>query len=335
MTSQDGNDRAQITPHGTLVHLDVGQLQASPHNPRQLFDPEPLATLKDSIQKHGVLVPLTVYQLPGQDKYSIVDGERRYRCCLALAQEGVEIKVPANIVDAPEPMASLLYMFNIHQFRQQWELMPTAIALKSIIDELETEDNEQLKELTGLSDRQVERCKVILKFPAKYRQLSMDPDPAKRIPSNFWVELYPVLDLAEQLLPRLINEERRTGIIDRMVQKYRDKKIRSVIHFRRIIEAGEVADGEEGLQAVADKLREYILDPNLETRVAFDGFIADPRRVQKAVDATERFLTELKRAKIEHETNGKAELIEKLTAVRAFVDYLLDKLEDSDPPTGD
>ena len=80
-----------------------------------------------------------------------------------LANEGIEVKIPANVVDAPDQMASLIYMFNIHQFREQWELMPTALALKSVIEQVGSDDTDELTELTGLSDRQVERCKIILR----------------------------------------------------------------------------------------------------------------------------------------------------------------------------
>ena len=332
MAAKTENNVPRVTPEGSLVHLTIDQLQPSPHNPRQLFDPEPLAALRESIRQHGVLVPLTVYRLPGQQKYGIVDGERRFRCCSDLAKDGEPIRVPANVVNPPEPMASLLYMFNIHQFRQQWELMPTAIALKSIIDKLNTEDNEQLVELTGLSDRQVERCRVILTFPEKYRQMSMDPDPTNRIPSNFWVELYPVLQLAETLLPDLVEEEGRNGVIDRLVEKYEGKKIRSVIHFRRILEAYEVQNEAGEVREVADKLREYILDPELETRAAFDGFISDSRRAQRAVDAVDRFMSDIGRAKIEYETDRKDELIGRLSALLIMVQELLSRLEGEDPP---
>lgn len=335
MNSENNNTVSQVTPEGTLVYLTIDELQPSRHNPRKLFDSEPLKALRESIQQHGVLVPLTVYRLPGQKKYAIVDGERRFRCCSELVKSGVEIRIPANVVDAPEPIASLLFMFNIHQFRQQWELMPTAIALKSIIDTLGTDKDEDLVELTGLSDRQVERCKVILTFSEQYRKMSMDSDPKKRIPSNFWVELYPVLQLAERLLPDLVGEEGREGITDRPVQKYQGKKIKSVIHFRRILEAHEVQNEEEGIREIADKLREYILEPNLETRAAFDGFISDKRHVQKAVDSVDKFMADIKKAKIEYETDKKDELIAKLSELLLMVQYLLAKLEGEDPPVED
>ena len=335
MASKTENEVPRVTPEGSLVHLTIDRLQPSPHNPRRLFDPEPLSTLRESIRQHGVLVPITVYRLPGQKKYAIVDGERRFRCCSDLAKEGISIRIPSNVVDPPEPMASLLYMFNIHQFRQQWELMPTAIALKSIIDKLKTDDNPQLVELTGLSERQVERCKVILTFPEKYRRMSMDSDPTKRIPSNFWVELHPVLQLAESLLPDLVEGEKRNGVIDRLVEKYRAKRIRSVIHFRRILEAHEVQNEGGDVREVADRLREFILDKELETRTAFDGFISDSRRAQRAVDAVDKFMSAIERAKIEYETDRKDELIGKLSKLLIVVQELLARLEGEDPPEED
>ena len=335
MKPKNSQDVSSVTPERQLLHLSIEELQPSAHNPRRLFDAEPLAALQESIKQHGVLVPLTVYRLPGQNKYSIVDGERRYRCCAELSKAGRTIKIPANVVTPPKPMVSLIYMFNIHQFRQQWELMPTAIALKSIIDDLGRDNSEELMELTGLGQQQLERCKLILKFPEKYRKMSMEVDPKKRIPSNFWVELYPVLELSNNLLPELVKDIGRDGITDRMIRKYNENKIRSVIHFRRILEAYEVQDDEEGVFAIKDRLREYILDPNMETRTAFDGFISDTRRVQKAVDAIDNFVSSITHANLEHETDQKDMLIKKLTIVLTTVQNLLAALEGEDPPDED
>lgn len=327
-------DLPGVVPTGTLVKLRVEDLRPSPHNPRRLFDVEPLKSLKASIREHGVLVPLTVYRLPGQEIHAIVDGERRFRCCSDLAKEGAEVEIPANVVDTPDQMASLIYMFNIHQFREQWELMPTALALRSVIAQIDSDDTDELTELTGLSDRQVERCKTILSFSKRHQNMSMESDPRKRIPSNFWVELSPVLDLTIQLLPDLVAEEGRDSIIDLLVDKYRRKRIRSVVHFRRILEAYDVhEDSGEDVAAVGDRLRAYILDPDLETRQAFDGFILDTRRVQKASDAADKFLREVQRAKIDHTVDDTKELIRKLRGVLMFVEDLLEKLEGDNPPS--
>src|SRR5580692_10970514 len=153
----------QIVPTGKLRHLTTREVIPSTNNPRHLFDPDQLLELKKNIGEHGVLVPITVYQAKGQAKFSILDGERRYRCVRELIAEGrgekdgQPLKLPANVVEPPTKIAGLLYMFAIHNFREAWELMPTALGLKIVMEELEEEDNKALSKLTGLSEPQIER----------------------------------------------------------------------------------------------------------------------------------------------------------------------------------
>ena len=189
---------ASVVPQGLLRKLRVAEIKPSATNPRHLFDRAPLNELKENIRQHGVLVPITVYELKGQKKYAILDGERRFRCCVELQDEGLDITIPANIVEPPDLIAGILYMFSIHNFRESWELMPTALSLKVVMDILEEKDTRKLSKLTGLSEPQIERCKILLSFPKKFQNLSLDPDPSTRIPSNFWIEASPVLDLCEK-----------------------------------------------------------------------------------------------------------------------------------------
>lgn len=324
-----------IVPKGSLVQLGVSDLRTSVANPRELFDREPLDALKGSIRLHGVLVPLTVYKLPAQNRFGILDGERRFRCCVELAEEGADISIPANVVSPPDAMASLIYMFNIHSFREQWELMPTAIGLQRIIDHLGGSPSDQeLHELTGLSDPQIRRCRIILRFPRRFQELSLDPDPGKRIPSNFWIELSPVLELIKKYLPELVVSPGIDGLCDLLVEKYRARKIRSVVHFRRIVEAFDGTDDKDEIARVSDRLREYVLTVGLETRAAFDEFIVDQRRKQKVAEACGRFIADIQRSRVENisETEDRKELLDQLMQVVEVVTDLIERLQVSDPP---
>jgi len=322
-----------IVPSGRLVQLRMDQIKPSRNNPRRLFDRQPLDDLKEDIRRHGVLVPITVYPLKGQDKYAILDGERRHKCCTELEEEGLALKIPANVVDPPNKMAGLLYMFAIHNFREAWELMPTALALKVVMDELGSTDTAKLNMLTGLSEPQIERCKILLAFPERYQKLSLDDEPTTRIPSNFWIEVHPLLDVVERDLPKFYDEHKRGGIIDLLVSKYRKRKIKSVIHFRRVMEAYEISSGDTELRSkVLKRLKEYILDEDLETRRAFDEFITDNRRTQDAVEACDEFVKKIRRAKIENAVD-RDELVSALEKVRDFAQKMIERLEGSDPPT--
>ncbi|HEV2200281.1 MAG TPA: ParB N-terminal domain-containing protein [Bryobacteraceae bacterium] len=330
----------QIVPTGKLRHLTTREVIPSNSNPRHLFDPEQLLELKNNIGEHGVLVPITVYQAKGQAKFSILDGERRYRCVVELEKEGHAGKaggaltLPANVVEPPTKIAGLLYMFSIHNYREGWELMPTALGLKIVMEDLGTTDNKALVKLTGLSEPQIERCKKLLKFPEKFQEMSLDLDPKTRIPSNFWIEALPVLDLALETSEQLkkLGRDRST---EKLVDKYRNKKIKSVIHFRRIMEAYDLWEDDAPTRAkVLRRVEEFFLKPDLETRDAFDEFVVEKKRVQNALTACEEFLSQLRKYKLTYTTNEdeRSNLRKALHEVQAYCESLEHALEGSDDP---
>jgi ParB family chromosome partitioning protein len=331
---------AEIIPTGALMQLSPDDIKPSSHNPRHLFDRPELETLKKNIRDNGVLVPITVYQPKGQTKFSILDGERRYRCVVELRDEGhtldgKELSIPANVVEPPSKLAGLLYMFSIHNYREAWELMPTALGLKVVIQELHEEDTRALAKLTGLSEPQVERCKKLLRFPEKFQRMSLDPDPKARIPSNFWIEALPVLELIDKELPKLSKELGRDRLTEKLVEKYRDRKIKSVIHFRRIMEGYELSENDAGNRALLlRRLEEFILNPKLETRSTFDEFVMDKKRVQTALEACESFLSHLQQLRLAFTTEDadRAQLRAALNNVRAYCKSLEQALAGTDSP---
>jgi hypothetical protein len=329
-----------VIPTGELRHLTHDEIKPSSSNPRHLFDPDQLLELKKNIAEHGVLVPITVFRAPGQTKFSILDGERRYRCVGELRREGrggkdgAELTLPANVVEPPTKIAGLLYMFSIHNFREAWELMPTALSLKVVMKELGEYDNRALSKLTGLSDPQIERCKKLLTFPEHFQEMSLDPNPKTRIPSNFWIEALPVIDLALEKLPT-IKKLGRDNATEKLVDKYRDRKIRSVIHFRRIMESYDLSEDEPATQAkVVRRIEEFFLNPKTETRDAFDEFVVEKKRVQSALGACEGFITQLQKFKLTYTTDEdeRKSLREALREVRKYCRSLEEALKGSDDP---
>lgn len=77
--------------------LNTKVVQPNPDQPRKHFDPEALEQLASSIKKHGILQPLVVTP-NGQDGYTIIAGERRYR---AATKAGLT-HVPALVRSAKE-----------------------------------------------------------------------------------------------------------------------------------------------------------------------------------------------------------------------------------------
>jgi ParB family chromosome partitioning protein len=77
--------------------LPVSFLRANPHNPRKKFSDDALADLTASIREKGVVQPLIVRPLAG-DNYEIIAGERRWRA----AQKAGLHDVPVLVRDATD-----------------------------------------------------------------------------------------------------------------------------------------------------------------------------------------------------------------------------------------
>jgi len=225
-------------------------------------------------------------------------------------------------------------MFAIHNFRAEWELMPTALSLKIVMEELGVTDNTALNKLTGLSERQIERCKTLLEFDERFQKLSLDPDPKTRIPSNFWIEALPVIELAVDKIDN-IKALGRNGATDKLVAKYRDNKIKSVIHFRRIMESYDLAEDNPVQEAkVIRRVEQFFLNPSLETRAAFDEFVVEKKRVQTAIGACEGFISQLRKFKLTYTTDDdeRKSLRDALRQVRDYCNSLEQALVGSDDP---
>lgn len=204
------------------------ELMPNPHNPRMLFDKAPLRALEASIRKVGILVPLTVYWDSKRERYVILDGQRRW-----MTAEKLRVTtVPVNQVAEPTIVQNIVTMFQIHKVREDWELMPTALKLEILMRELQERNEASLAVLTGLDQAVVSRCKKLLSYSREFQDMMLDPDPAKRIKADFFIELYVVRN------DRFVNEMKwfnKDRFTRRMLRKYlTTKTIRSVTDFRTI-----------------------------------------------------------------------------------------------------
>lgn len=97
LISTDFDKSLLLSSDDRIENIPVGQLQASPYQPRRHFDDTALGELASSIKRHGVIQPLVV--TPAKDgTYTLIAGERRWR-----ASQLANMKtVPAIIRDRKE-----------------------------------------------------------------------------------------------------------------------------------------------------------------------------------------------------------------------------------------
>ncbi|HWD37965.1 MAG TPA: hypothetical protein VG944_03900 [Fimbriimonas sp.] len=219
--------------------------------------------------------------------------------------------------------------------------MPTALSLQDVMSELgeEEADNRRLKELTGLGEMQIERCRILLKFPKKYQNMSLLEDSQKRMPANFWIEAYPLLNYVDSNLPEMATKlGGRDGVTDRLVEKYEMKAIRSVIHFRRVMDALTLPSTREtteeqraGVKEAQRVLTGWLENKHLETRTAFDPLFRDDKRVVRALELCTTFRTRLEALKIDNALD-RQELRNELEAVGTTINRLLERLSGAEQP---
>lgn len=238
--------------------IPTDELEPNPHNPRRLFDPQPLDVLENSIRKVGILVPLTVYQDSKTKKFVILDGQRRWICAQKIGLE----EVPVNEVEEPNEVQNIVTMFQIHKFREDWELMPTALKLEILIDKLDERRDKALAELTGLDVAVVSRCKKLLTFPKKYQDMMLFTRPEDRIKADFFIELYAVLTDRAMREMKWAHRDRVTSI---MLEKYKNKRsgLKSVTDFRKIKQHFVAARKTEKINVLSHVFKEFLESDDL------------------------------------------------------------------------
>jgi ParB family transcriptional regulator, chromosome partitioning protein len=98
----DAREPAKVDGSAALATLKVGVLQRGKYQPRTVINDAPLQELADSIRKQGLMQPIVVRPLPGQEgRYEIIAGERRWRA----AQLAGLAEVPVVVRDVSDQAA--------------------------------------------------------------------------------------------------------------------------------------------------------------------------------------------------------------------------------------
>lgn len=231
-----------------LLHIRVDDISPNLENPRLIFDQERLDTLAESIFKVGILVPLIVFQ-EDDGRYILLDGERRWQCAKRLNMK----EVPANIIAKPTRIENILRMFNIHNVREEWELMPTALKLGQLMEELNMTNERRLSELTSLAVGTVRRCKVLLSLSGKYQQALLNGE----FKPDFFIEMEGVLRKIGNNLPALYAKYGRDGLVDLFVDMQRKGKIIAVTDFRlfrKVLDSEKLGLDHRALEDLAERV---------------------------------------------------------------------------------
>jgi ParB/RepB/Spo0J family partition protein len=284
-------DQAKYAPETIGVKkIPTAELLPNPHNPRMLFDREPLDILKASIAKVGILVPLTVYWSKERKCYVILDGQRRWICANELGLE----QVPVNQVAEPTLVQNIVVMFQIHKLRADWELMPTALKLEVLMRELGEKSEKKLAELTRLDQAVVSRCKKLLSYSKKYQDLMLDPDPSRRVKADFFIELYAVRN------DRFVNQMdwfAKDKFTDTMLDRYqKGQGLKAVTDFRIMKQYVNNARKARKVSVITRRLKEFTEDGSLtldHLKIESADVSVSAKRLLKTIIKTQQAIEEI------------------------------------------
>ena len=148
----------------------IENLVANPRNPRRTFTEAELNELADSIKERGIIQPIVVRVLKGQEnnnveKFEIIAGERRWRA----AQRASLHEVPIAIVEATDAQAM---EFAIIENVQRADLNPIeeAAGYLALMEEFD-HSQDDVAQIVGKSRSHVANLVRLLKLSEPVKQL--------------------------------------------------------------------------------------------------------------------------------------------------------------------
>jgi len=155
-------DAAAAPEAAGLAEIDIDRIQRGRYQPRQVFEPEALQELADSIRAQGVVQPIVVR--PEGDHFELVAGERRWR---AAQLAGLQ-KIPAVVreLDA-RSTAAIALIENIQ--REDLNPLEEAQAFMRLIEEFDL-THQQVADSVGRSRAAVSNLLRLLDLAEPVKQ---------------------------------------------------------------------------------------------------------------------------------------------------------------------
>jgi len=155
---------AVSAPETEYRTLPIDRLRRGRYQPRRDMDPEALEQLAESIRHQGLMQPLVVRRLEGDD-YEIIAGERRWRAAQMAGFH--EVPVLLKVVD-DETALALALIENIQ--REDLNAMEEAIALVRLQDEFGL-NQQQVATAVGKSRAAVANLMRLVKLAPEVQEL--------------------------------------------------------------------------------------------------------------------------------------------------------------------
>lgn len=307
-----------------LEQIAPDLIAPNPDNPRLIFREREMSQLLDSISRHGIKVPLAVYR--EGNGFGLIDGERRWRCALRLNMP----KVPALVQPKLDRLENILMMFNIHNVRVDWDLMPMALKIGVVRELAESQGHPtspaDLAGLTGVPLPTVRRALELLDLPAKHRKLLLaeaeKPKEEQSITADVYIEVLKSQRVIKRYVPAVFEETTEGEYLDVMVEKYRAGVVKNVVRYRDVSRIARAERAGEDPEVAQRALIRLIREPKRTIEKAYESTVRvaylDRDLTTRAAGLSDR----LEILRDEGEPLSEA-LSEELTRLRRLIDEIM------------
>ncbi|MEC5425064.1 nucleoid occlusion protein [Virgibacillus sp. C22-A2] len=158
-----------------VIQLSVNSIEPNRYQPRSIFNDEKIRELAQTIKTHGIIQPIVVRKLDGEEEtFELIAGERRLRAVQSLGWETVSVII-REMTDAET--ASVALIENLQ--REELTVVEEATAYAKLL-ELHGLTQEALAQRLGKNQSTIANKLRLLKLPEKVQQALLNKSITER-----------------------------------------------------------------------------------------------------------------------------------------------------------
>lgn len=285
-----------------IQNIPISQIETNTLNPRKRFVEDESDALIESILSKGLLNPIIVFKRKEDNKYIILDGERRYRAFLKINNKEISCHV---LEDEPDDLENISLMFHIHNVREEWTDFAIAQTLIKVIDEmgksiqsLTRSDRLEIARITSLSEYKIKKYLVFYDYPQdiidKFLISETADEPSKGMDPDILSEMHSPIKIIEKELPDFLVKYSKEKIIDACIDKKASDIIKTNRDFRLLTKSlNAMKKGHVRKEVIFEKLESFINELSVTPTSIFEETSETVYQVDSILKKTEVLIKEV------------------------------------------
>jgi ParB family transcriptional regulator, chromosome partitioning protein len=316
-----------------IVDIPLSQIEINKLNPRKRFVDTEEDILIESILAKGLLNPIIVFKRAKDNRYVILDGERRFKAFKKLNYETISCHV---LEKEPTELENLSMMFHIHNVREEWTDFAIAQTLVKVIYEmgkdlkLDRKDKIELSKLTSLSEYKINKYLVFYDYPqsiiAKFMESELKEIPDKGMDPDILGEMHAPIKIIEEQLPAFLKKYNKERIIDACINKKANGIIKTNRDFRILTKSlTAMKKGGVRKEVMFDKLESFIKDLEVTPQNIFEETSETIYQLDSILKKTDILIKEVQNINLNQITRDERDRLE--TNLKKLTNLLKTKLK--------